>query len=320
MLAGNVPSPPRERGRWLVALVVLLAGIGAMVAVLSGRVASESPPPLPAAASTPSPAASVLDPLTGTRRYVSDLKPSQRAKVVAPPARQRAPAHAGAATEPLQDPVARTWMEGFYPIYEVAQRSFHVNWLLIASIHRQETAFSTAAGTYHGLNYAGCCGGPMQFNVENGGAGTSSTWETVKDSYRDGPRPSFYDHRTATHPSIYDDFDAIMAATHLLELDGAGRLLDDSAWWAAYDYYGHDTYGVQYADEVLARAIGWSQHGFCAGCATSSRLLAAVGAAYGAPVLAELEAEAARLTPKRRRAARRRRGRSLRSCRRAAAC
>ena len=27
---------------------------------------------------------------------------------------------------------------------------------------------------------------------------------------------------TATHPSIYDDFDAIMAAAHLLSADGAG--------------------------------------------------------------------------------------------------
>ena len=35
-------------------------------------------------------------------------------------------------------------MEGFYPIYATAQRTFGVNWLLLASIHRQETAFSTA--------------------------------------------------------------------------------------------------------------------------------------------------------------------------------
>ena len=59
-------------------------------------------------------------------------------------------------------------MEGFYPIYATAQRTFGVNWLLLASIHRQESAFSTAPGTYHGLNFAHCCGGPMQFNVTNG--------------------------------------------------------------------------------------------------------------------------------------------------------
>src|SRR5271163_449162 len=189
-------------------------------------------------------------------------------------------------------------MEGFYPIYATAQGTFGVNWLLIASIHRQESAFSTALGTYHGLNFAHCCGGPMQFNVTNGGrasgAGGLSTWDLVADSYVYGKRPARYDHMTATHPSIYDDFDAIMAAAHLLSADGAEYALDESAWDAAYDYYGHDATGVSYADEVLARAIGWSQHGFCINCGVESGMVHAVYAAYGAPVLAALEAAEAR--------------------------
>jgi hypothetical protein len=185
--------------------------------------------------------------------------------------------------------IAARWMEGFYPIYNVAQATFGVNWLLLASIHRQESAFSTAPGTYHGLNFAACCGGPMQFNVTNR---PFSTWELVSDSYRYGPRPASYDHMVATHPSIYDDFDAIMAAAHLLSADGAGYALDAGAWVAAYDYYGHDRTGVAYADEVLARAIGWSQHGFCINCGVSPRLLEGVHAAYGAPVLAALQAAA----------------------------
>ena len=98
---------------------------------------------------------------------------------------------------------------------------------------------------------------------------------------------------TATHPSIYDDFDAIMAAAHLLSADGATLELNGGAWDAAYDYYGHDTAGVAYADEVLARAIGWSQHGFCANCGVEPAMIEAVHAAYGTPVLAALEAEAA---------------------------
>ena len=159
-------------------------------------------------------------------------------------------------------------MEGFYPIYATAQSTFGVNWLLIASIHRQESAFSTAPGTYHGLNFARCCGGPMQFNVTNGPV---STWDLVSDSYSYGKRPAAYDHMTATHPSIYDDFDSIMAAAHLLSADGAEYALDGAAWDAAYDYYGHDATGVSYADEVLARAIGWSQHGFCINCGVEAR-------------------------------------------------
>jgi len=181
--------------------------------------------------------------------------------------------------------ISTRWMEGFYPIYAIAQRTFGVNWLLLASIHRQESAFSTAPSTYSGLNFAGCCGGPMQFNVTNG---PITTWQLVSDSYRYGSRPAAYDHMTATHPSIYDDFDSIMAAAHLLSADGAEFALDGAAWDAAYDYYGHDGTGVTYANQVLARAIGWSQHGFCINCGVDAAMIEAVHAAYGAPVLAAL--------------------------------
>ena len=184
--------------------------------------------------------------------------------------------------------IPERWMQAFYPIYATAQRTFGVNWLLLASIHRQESAFSTAPGIYQGLNFAHCCGGPMQFNVTNGGAGISSTWALVNDSFRYGRRPVSYDHMTARHPSIYDDFDAIMAGAHLLSADGAGVALDGSAWNAAYDYYGHDATGVTYADQVLARAISWSQHGFCINCGVEEAMVQAVHAAYGAPVAATL--------------------------------
>jgi hypothetical protein len=183
--------------------------------------------------------------------------------------------------------ISARWMQGFYPVYAEAQRTFGVNWLLIASIHKQETAFSTSSTTYRGLNFAGCCGGPMQFNVTNGPV---TTWQLVSNSYAYGHRPRAYDHMTSVHPSIYDDFDSIMAAAHLLSADGAGYALDGSAWNAAYDYYGHDLTGVTYADQVLARAIGWSQRGFCINCGVETRLVDAVNAAYGAPVAAALAA------------------------------
>jgi hypothetical protein len=75
-----------------------------------------------------------------------------------------------------------------------------------------------------------------------------------------------------------------MAAAALLRDSGAGRRLDASAWRAAYDYYGHDLTGVTYANEVLARAIGWGQKTFCINCTTDGSLLGAVDAAWGAPV------------------------------------
>ena len=287
----SAPAPPSERGAWLLACALGTLGLVALVLVLAGVIgrttSSVAPPPVLVSVTTPAPA-------RATDAASTDASAERRAAIVAQPTPAEQRADAQALIDPTQVHISRRWMEGFYPIYATAQSTFGVNWLLIASIHRQESAFSTAPGTYSGLNYAHCCGGPMQFNVTNGGAGIPSTWDLVADSYIYGRRPAYYDHMTAHHPSIYDDFDAIMAAAHLLSADGAEYALNDSAWWAAYDYYGHDATGVSYADEVLARAIGWSQHGFCINCGVESSLVQAVYAAYGAPVLAELEAEEAR--------------------------
>jgi hypothetical protein len=96
------------------------------------------------------------------------------------------------------------------------------------------------------------------------------------------------------HPSIYDDFDSMMAAARLLTADGGGARLDGAAWNAAYSYYGHDPTGGAYADQVLARAITWSQKGFCINCALDQPMVDAVHAAYGAPVLAALTGVAAK--------------------------
>lgn len=178
------------------------------------------------------------------------------------------------------------WVAGFYPLYESAARAYGVNWLLLASVHKQESAFSTSDGIYRGLNFARCCAGPMQFNVTNG---KTSTWDRYRDSYKAAPRPASYNHMTARHPSVYDDFDAIMAAAKLLRDSGASARLDASAWSAAYDYYGHDLTGTQYADQVLARALGWGIKGFCINCEADGGVLARVSGAWGEPVRAALQ-------------------------------
>jgi hypothetical protein len=299
---GNVPSPKPERGAWLVAAGLALVGAAVLaVALIAGGRSGPSaaaPPAVPAVAITPSASptasASVLADATARRRAGAGAgsvgHASQGAAIVAQPSTAEQQLDATRFVEETQTHIPRRWMEGFYPIYATAQSTFGVNWLLIASIHRQESAFSTAPGTYHGLNFAGCCGGPMQFNVTNGPV---TTWQLVSDSYVYGRRPASYNHVTARHPSIYDDFDSIMAAAHLLSADGAEYALNGTAWAAAYDYYGHDATGVTYADQVLARAIGWSQHGFCINCGVEPAMIEAVHAAYGAPVLAALEQEAA---------------------------
>jgi hypothetical protein len=297
---GHLPSPPSEYGAWLLALVLCALGVGVLVAVLTGavgrtvRTATIPLPPtvivaqaadVPAAAPArlTREAATAREGDAASRNYPGGGRAEHRVKraphaAIARPSTQAVEEWGVDATETH---ISRAWMEGFYPIYATAQSTFGVNWLLIASIHRQESAFSTAPGIYRGLNFAGCCGGPMQFNVTNGPV---STWDLVADSYKYGKRPAHYDHMTAAHPSIYDDFDAIMAAAHLLSADGAEYELDGSAWDAAYDYYGHDATGVTYADQVLARAIGWSQHGFCINCGLEPAMVEAVQAAYGAPL------------------------------------
>jgi hypothetical protein len=311
MVLGNEvhpPTAPSERRAWLTALALLALGVGVLVAVLGGALDSGAapqsaarPPAVLVAASTPTVAASAASRAVLSGRGAPRAGPyahgAAGAKRQARPVASAGPIVASSTaaaqtsealltTGPLVH-IPAAWEAGFYPIYAEAQRVFGVNWLLLASIHDQETAFSTAPGTYHGLNFAHCCGGPMQFNVTNGPV---STWQLVENAYRYGKRPASYDHRTAHHPSIYDDFDAIMAAAWLLSSDGAGPALDDSAWWAAYDYYGHGAAGVTYADQVLARAISWSQRGFCINCGLQPGMVNAVQEAYGAPVLESVTA------------------------------
>jgi hypothetical protein len=283
-----------------VALALCLLGAGVLAAILGGTIGASpsvtAPPAVVVGAVTPTAASASEAALRSGRGTAAGPYADAHARSVGASSSRVTPVGAVVTSPPggrryavassqgrPEAHIAAAWEAGFYPIYAEAQRVFGVNWLLLASIHMQETAFSTAPSTYHGLNFASCCGGPMQFNVTNGPV---STWDLVKNAYRFGVRPAVYDHRTAHHPSIYDDYDAIMAATWLLYSDGAGPTLDDSAWWAAYDYYGHDAYGVEYADEVLARAIGWSQHGFCINCGVQPALAQAVYDAYGAPVMA----------------------------------
>ena len=285
----NVPQPDSERGALATAIALGVLGVAVLALALSGVVGGVSSP---ATVAPPAVLAVTPTPVPGTTAPVSDVTATPgagaHAIVGGVGGIQSTQAHRDLAVYEAQTTthIAERWMQGFYPIYAVAQRTFGVNWLLIASIHKQESAFSTAPSTYLGLNFAGCCGGPMQFNVTNGGAGIPSTWALVSDSYRYGARPAAYDHMTAKHPAIYDDFDSIMAAAHLLSSDGAGNALDGAAWNAAYDYYGHDPTGVTYADQVLARASGWSQHGFCVNCGIETSLVEAVHAAYGEPVAA----------------------------------
>jgi hypothetical protein len=265
---GSTPEP-RDWGP-LTAGVIFVAGLILLVYAMSTAV-GRSGSPAPAAVAQPAAVApaAVQPALT----VVAGPKPVVEAPAkLAPPPRPRRATWA-------------EWTRLYRPLYVSGDRAFGVSWLLVAAVHKQETAFSTAAGTYHGLNFAGCCAGPMQFNVTNGRV---STWDRYAHAFRSAPRPGSYPHAASSHPSVYDDFDSMMAAARLLADSGAGRALDGRAWQAAYDYYGHDAFGVSYADVVLARARNWARHGFSALSEPSPAAVAVAHADFGAAALSAL--------------------------------
>jgi hypothetical protein len=172
--------------------------------------------------------------------------------IVAPLALVASSGGSGPGTVPAGTPAA------FVALYRESARAFGLNWLLLASVHDQETGFSTNPTTYLGLNAAGCCAGPFQMNVTDG---PPSTWDNVRNAYRLGNRPRSYPHAAEPHPSVYDDFDAAMAAGALLHANGADAGLGAATWNAVRMYNGTGPAAVAYADEVMTRARAWAQTG-----------------------------------------------------------
>jgi hypothetical protein len=276
-----LPAPVPERRPLVIAAIAFALGLAVLlyaVALAGGNedtgrvVRTTTAPAAPAQALAPTLPALRLGPL-------ATAHPDQPIGTTPHPVSRTVPM--------LRDAmhINKDWEAGFYPIYAEAARTFGVTWLLLASVHKQESGFSTASTTYHGVNFARCCAGPMQFNVTNG---PQTTWDRFKNAFRQGDRPAAYNHVSSKHPSVYDDFDSIMAGAALLRASGTGAALDGTAWQAAYDYYGHDATGVAYADEVLARAWGWRAHGFCVNCGVQTALIDRAYADYGAYAMSQL--------------------------------
>ena len=142
----------------------------------------------------------------------------------------------------------------FVPFYREAERVFKVNWLVLAALHKTETGFSTHPSTYRGVNFAGCCAGPMQFSIVGAGGGT---WGAYRFAYGRGRRPATSVRERGPHPSVNDDFDAIMAAGAYLHALGAGLRLDERMFHALARYKGTPPHSHPYARETLAIARRW---------------------------------------------------------------
>jgi hypothetical protein len=118
-----------------------------------------------------------------------------------------------------------------------------LDWSLLAAIGKVESDHgrSPAPGVRSGLNRAGCCAGPMQFNVRNGPPSTWAAWRRPGDS-------------------VYDPADAIPASARKLCANGlAGpappdpcpRLAGSARVQAAVHAYNHACW---YVARVQAQA------------------------------------------------------------------
>ncbi|MBA3263651.1 MAG: hypothetical protein H0T69_14500 [Thermoleophilaceae bacterium] len=129
-------------------------------------------------------------------------------------------------------------------LYRAAGRRFGIDWAFLASIGAQECGH----GSCRGVNSSGCAG-PMQIGV---GGACGNIWDRYKvDGDRDGDT------------DVNDPADAIFTAARILrQAKGAPPTGGSYRAYrrAACGYYGAcaDT-SVQYADEVMARAV---QYGF----------------------------------------------------------
>jgi hypothetical protein len=159
---------------------------GVMIALLALAVlASRASPGFPLAEVPKAVGKAVVQALGGAR----DLGAGRRPAVVA--------AQEGASAFAMADIPA-----GYRTLYAGAARACPaLSWQVLAGIGKVESNHgrSTAPGVLSGVNSAGCCAGPMQFNLRNGPPSTWDTWG---------------------RGNVYDPADAIPAAARKLCGDG----------------------------------------------------------------------------------------------------
>jgi hypothetical protein len=151
----------------------------------------------------------------------------------------------------------------FLSIYQDAGRAFGVSPFLLMAVHEDETNYSTAAlaGVTTGLNFAGCCAGPMQFSIasaaSNTAGGAGGTWASYANAFRRArlKRPLDYPGRyTDRTPNVYDSFDAIYAAASYFHDLGARSTLDTRTLHALASYKGTPPASLPYARHDYQRA------------------------------------------------------------------
>ena len=117
--------------------------------------------------------------------------------------------------------------------------TYGVGWEYLAAIGKIESDHGrgSAAGIRSGVNFAGCCAGPMQFLITGAGGGTWGAYGVDGDD--DGRR------------DVYDPDDAIPAAANYLKASGAP---DD--WDRAIFAYNHAAWYVADVKALAERYRG----------------------------------------------------------------
>ena len=253
----SLPVPERERWPLAVALVALLAGAGLLAVALSG--ALHHAPKLPAPPLAPAVVVVTPAPAPAGATPVADIAPAAPARAAKPkPTKvQRVKDQQRFTTNDIAH-VPASWVAGFYDIYAHAQKTYGVNWLLIASVHKQETAFSTHPTTYRGLNFARCCAGPMQFNVTNGPV---STWARYRDARAAAPRPANYPHATTSTRRSTTTTTRSWPPPRCCATPAPGRNLDATPGAPPTTTTATTSPASPTPTRSLARAIGWGQSG-----------------------------------------------------------
>jgi murein DD-endopeptidase MepM/ murein hydrolase activator NlpD len=142
------------------------------------------------------------------------------------------------ARKPLSERKRLLAAHPYVALYKLATRRFDVPWMLIASVHYQETGFDEA---------------PNALAHE-------PAWYRHKYASRGLGRPADYPNRSARHPSIHDDFDVVMAIAAELKSAHA-RDLGKSAVRAMAVRYGTAPRGRLSTAMVLERARAWKTLG-----------------------------------------------------------
>jgi hypothetical protein len=210
-------------------------GAGALVALLLlGMLAGMASPGFPVGAVS-----------AAVGRAVTGVLGGGRAPAPAPATVPAGP-HIGASDAALADIPAQ-----YLGLYVTGARTCPaLSWQLLAGIGKVESDHgrSPAPGVRSGLNRAGCCAGPMQFNLTNG---PPSTWQT----YGDGHPHHVYQPTFAIPAAARKLCNDGLAAPHAVARDPCPHVLGSPAVHQALKRYNNACW---YVHEVITLATRYT--------------------------------------------------------------